>query len=38
MLEMVMGILLIYPTLGITYDKQVCRYLKMAAILKKLKY
>ena len=33
-----MAIFLVYSTSGITSDKKVCRELKMAAILKILKY
>ena len=36
--EMLMAIFLVYSTSGITSDKKVCRELKMAAILKILKY
>ena len=36
--EMLMAIFLVYSTSGITSDKKVCRKLKMAAILKILKY
>ena len=32
---MLMAILLVYSASSITYVKKVCRYLKMAAILKK---
>ena len=38
MSEMLMAIFLVYSTSGITSGKKVCRELKMAAILKKLKY
>ena len=38
MSEMLMAIFLVYSTSGITSDKKVCRDLKMAAILKILKY
>ena len=38
MSEMLMAILLVYSPSGITSDKKVCRELKMAAILKILKY
>ena len=38
MLEMLMAIFLIYSTFGITSGKKVCRELKIAAILKILKY
>ena len=38
MSEMLMAILLVYSTSGITSGKKVCRELKMAAILKILKY
>ena len=38
MSEMLMAIFLIYSTSGITYGKKICRELKMAAILKILKY
>ena len=37
MSEMLMAIFLVYSTSGITSDKEVCRELKMAAILKILK-
>ena len=36
--EMLMAIFLVYSTSGIISDKKVCRELKMAAILKILKY
>ena len=36
--EMIMAIFLVYSTSGITSSKKVCRELKMAAILKILKY
>ena len=36
--EMLMAIFLVYSTSGITYGKNVCCELKMAAILKILKY
>ena len=36
--EMLTAIFLVYSTSGITYGKKVCRELKMAAILKNLKY
>ena len=36
--EMLMAIFLIYSTSGVTSGKKVCRELKMAAILKILKY
>ena len=36
--EMLMVIFLVYSTSGITSGKKVCRDLKMAAILKILKY
>ena len=38
MLEMLMAISLIYSPSGLTYGKKVCPELKMAAILKILKY
>ena len=38
MSEMLMAIFLVYSTSGITSGKTVCRELKMAAILKILKY
>ena len=38
MSEMRMAIFLVYSTSGITSGKKVCRELKMAAILKILKY
>ena len=38
MSEMLMAIFLVYSTSGITSGKIVCRELKMAAILKILKY
>ena len=38
MSEMLMAIFLVYSTFGIASDKKVCRELKMAAILKILKY
>ena len=38
MSEMLMAIFLVYSTSGITSSKKVCRKLKMAAILKILKY
>ena len=38
MSEMLMAIFLIYSTSGITSGKKVCHVLKMAAILKILKY
>ena len=38
MSEMLMATFLVYSTSGITYGKKVCRELKMAAILKILKY
>ena len=38
MSEMLMAIFLVYSTSGITSGKKVCRQLKMAAILKILKY
>ena len=38
MSEMLMAIFLVYSTSGITSVKKVCRELKMAAILKILKY
>ena len=38
MSEMLMAIVLVYSTSGITSAKKVCRKLKMAAILKILKY
>ena len=38
MSEMLMAIFLVYSTSGITSDKKVCRELKLAAILKILKY
>ena len=38
MSEMLMAIFLVYSTSGITSGKKVCRELKMAAILKNLKY
>ena len=38
MSEMFMAIFLVYSTSGITSSKKVCRELKMAAILKILKY
>ena len=38
MLEMLMAVTLVYSTSGITSGKKVCRELKMAAILKILKY
>ena len=38
MSEIFMAIFLVYSTSGITSGKQVCRELKMAAILKILKY
>ena len=38
MSEMIMAIFLVYSTSGITSSKKVCRELKMAAILKILKY
>ena len=38
MSEMSMAIVLVYSTSGITSGKTVCRDLKMAAILKILKY
>ena len=38
MSEMLMAIFLVYSTTGITSGKKVCRELKMAAILKILKY
>ena len=38
MSEMLMAIFLVYSTSGITSAKKVCRELKMAAILKILKY
>ena len=38
MSEMMMAIFLVYSTSGITSGKKVCRELKMAAILKILKY
>ena len=38
MSEMLMAIFLVYSTSGMTSGKKVCRELKMAAILKILKY
>ena len=38
MSKMLMAIVLVYSTSGITSDKKICRELKMAAILKILKY
>ena len=38
MSEMRMAIFLVYSTSGITFGKKVCRELKMAAILKIVKY
>ena len=38
MSEMLMAIVLVYSTSGMTSGKKVCRELKMAAILKILKY
>ena len=38
MSEMLMAIFLVYSTSGITSGEKVCRELKMAAILKILKY
>ena len=38
MSEMLMAIFLVYSTFGITSGKKVCRELKMAVILKILKY
>ena len=38
MSEMIMAIFLVYSTSGLTSGKKVCRELKMAAILKILKY
>ena len=38
MSEMLMAIFLVHSTSGITSGKKVCRELKMAAILKILKY
>ena len=38
MSEMLMAIFLVYSPSGITSSKKVCRELKMAAILKNLKY
>ena len=38
MSKMLMAIFLVYSTSGITSGKKVCRELKMAAILKFLKY
>ena len=38
MSEMLIAIFLVYSTSGITSGKKVCRELKMAAILKILKY
>ena len=38
MSAMLMAIFLVYSTSGITFGKKVCRELKMAAILKILKY
>ena len=38
MSEMLMAIFMVYSTSGITSVKKVCRELKMAAILKILKY
>ena len=38
MLEMVMAIFLVYSTSAISSAKKVCRQLKMATILKILKY
>ena len=38
MSEMLMAIVLVYSTSGITSGKKVCRWLKMAAILKILKH
>ena len=38
MSEMLMAIFLVYSTSGITSGKKVCHELKMAAILKILKY
>ena len=38
MSEMLMAIFMVYPTSVITSGKKVCRELKMAAILKFLKY
>ena len=38
MSEMLMAIFLVYSTSGITSGKNVCRELKMVAILKILKY
>ena len=38
MSEMLMVIFLVYSPSGITYGKKFCRELKMAAILKILKY
>ena len=38
MSEMLMAIFLVYSTSGITSGKKVCRELKMAAILKILRY
>ena len=38
MSKMLMAIFLVYSTSGITSGKKVCRELKMAAILKILKY
>ena len=36
--EMLMAIFMVYSTSGVTSGKKVCRELKMAAILKILKY
>ena len=38
MSEMLMAIFLVYSTSGITSSKKVCRELKIAAILKIMKY
>ena len=38
MSEMLMAIFLVYSTSGITFDKKVCRELKMAAIFKIFEY
>ena len=38
MSEMLMAIILVYSTSGMTSGKKVCRELKMAAIFKILKY
>ena len=38
MSEMLMAIFLVYSTFDITFGKKICRELKMAAILKILKY